>query len=174
MHYSGHEVISLATQRSWRAVIGLSCVILSVWYFDVQLDNFTVFEIKFQKGAIDTSLLAFNILFLVSYIFSWLGDWVSVGHWNKSDGDDGRSKRLLEESPDVHVKDILNELERQLKQNRFTSDQCNSLVKRLEKLDRKYNHRAWYFRFYFYFWYLAFPLIMSILAVYLWFDWAQS
>ena len=170
MHFSGHEVRSLATQRSWRTLIGSSFVILSVRYFGISLDSFTVSELTFPKGAIDKSLLIFHILFLVSYLLSWLGDFVSIGHWNKRDDDDGRSYLELEPSPDVHVKHILSEIKDNLRSGKFTDAHCGRLVGRLEKLDQKYNQQKWYFYIYFYGWYLVFPLIMSISAIYLWFD----
>lgn len=132
--------------------------------FEIDLNKFQIFSIQLKDGAAEYLLIGIHVYFLASLLFHWLGDLVSIGHWNKPTNDDGRSKLLLEQSADVDISDIL----RDLKGNVATvSDaQCRSLVERLQRLSAFYYRFKVWFVIYFFGWYLILPLGLGIYALY--------
>lgn len=173
MHFEKNEVISIASQRSWRAVIGSSFVILSVWHFDISLDNFTVFGLTFQNGAIDQMLLSFHVLFLVSYGFSWVGDAVSIGEWNAGElagsGAWGGSTEIHSRMHRI-VRDLESQIESAKSSSQSNDDGAKGVTISKATLDdlKSISEKQYRFRWYFYFygWYLVFPLMIGISAIF--------
>ena len=175
MHFEKNEVISIASQRSLRAVIGSSIVILSVWHFDISLDNFTVFGLTFQNGAIDQMLLSFHVLFLVSYGFSWVGDAVSIGEWHAGElagsGAWGGSTKIHSRMNRI-VSGLESQIESAESSSQSNDDKATDIkileatLDDLKSSSEKQNRFRWYFYFYFYGWYLVFPLMIGISAIF--------
>ena len=164
MHFGGHEITSLVTQRSTRNLFGSSVFLFVVTKFEIDLNNFQIFSIQLKDGAAEFLLIGIHVYFLASLLFHWLGDLFSIGHWNKPTNDDGRSRLVLEESPDVDISDIL----RDLRKNAATvSDaQCKLLVDRLQSLSAFYYRRKVWFVLYFFGWYFLLPLGLGCYALY--------
>ena len=166
LHFEGQEVVSLATRRAMRNVVATSFAVIIIRYHDVNLDDFTIFELTFGDGAVDRSLIWIHGYLLISWLVSWTGDLFSLGRWNAGEttgesGWDGYTELMSRTGKIIStIEDDIKQQPHELKQR--THDE-------LRKLNTRQTRHRTCFLLYFYGWHLTVPFLLGICAVCLWF-----
>ena len=153
-------------------------------YFDVSLDNFTIFEIQFGGNTIETVFLWIHILSFISYLSSWLGDLISVGYWNSGElliyfGDSASLNDTKQSASRtaivIHKSDNLIEQARHnvKGKNSLSSEnirQFQILARELKRLNRKQKRHRVFFYYYFFGWYFTVPILAGATAIQFWLE----
>lgn len=181
MHFSGHEVISRSTKRGMRNLLVSSFTLLTLSFHHVALDSFTIFGLEFPEGTVSDSLLLIHFVILFSFLISWIGDLISIGYWNSGElvsffgtALDGTKQSASRTAVVIHqLETQIGILELVASKGKPLDPHINKFsqaLRELERLNQKQKHHRIFFYIYFYVWYLVFPMIMSMLAIYFWFD----
>lgn len=110
MHLHGKEMVSLATQRSARQLVGTSLLVVLAKWYQQPLDGLNVFGVPIDPSVIAGAAVAVVIFQSLTFGLHWLGDLFSLPSWNSAEKLNGMSRY----SAGAPVLNVLEELSEKL------------------------------------------------------------
>lgn len=83
MNVDGHSIINERTEKSSRFLVTIGSTIIFIKYFNVPLEDLTVFNVRAPANLFDVVAFAILAFSLTSFLIHWFGDLVSWRGWYK-------------------------------------------------------------------------------------------
>ena len=176
MHLQGKELVSLATQRSARSLTATAIVIVLAKYFAVLPAELELVGVTISETAVAGAMFWIVLLQAINHLVHWFGDCRSMWTWNSAEKVNGLSRwsagsNVLSklDSALENIEEFINERRTDPKSEKSYPDliaaKLDTVVRQLAELKPSIESYRSYGAFYFFGWFLAFPLLVAIIAV---------
>lgn len=172
MHLQGKDLVSLATQRSARALVVTALVIVLAKHYAVLPADLTLVGVTIDQSAVSGAIFWVVGFQAINHLIHWWGDYKSMWAWNSKEKVNGfalhgAGAEILSKL-DYTIKEIATLLEQKKTQSdpeyNF-SDELASIQKNLSDLKPTIESYRSFGAFYFFGWFLALPLAIALAAI---------
>jgi uncharacterized membrane protein len=165
------ELVSRNTRYSSRVLISLSLSMLFSHYFSINLANFEVFGILFERWQIESILIALLMASFLIHLVNWIGDFLGLRNWVVGLKETEVQIFWGGRTPLVSKLKLYLEDWENLKEN-FTTENMETFERQLEDLRKETNRLRSsvltfisYSWFYVVIWMLVLPALLSVWAI---------
>ncbi len=172
MNLQGKELVSLSTQRSARALMATAFVVVLAKHYAVLPSDLELVGVTISQTAVSGSIFWVVGFQAINHIVHWYGDYQSLKGWNSKEKVNGIARigagsalltKLDKALESIDVLRTSRDLGTEPEKNR--SDKLDTIKAELLALKPSIKSFQAFGAFYFFGWFLAFPLTLAILAI---------
>jgi hypothetical protein len=180
MHLQGKELVSLSTQRSARALAATALVIVLAKHYAVLPTDLELVGVTISQTAVSGAIFWVVWFQVINHVVHWWGDYRSIWSWNSSEkvngvGRIGAGSHVLSkldktlESIGTFLDARKNDTKPEAKRLDVIAQELTIIRDELSALKPSIESYRTFGAFYFFGWFLAFPILIAIAAI-LWPD----
>lgn len=176
MHLQGKELVSLSTQRSARALTVTALVIVLAKHYAVLPADLELVGVTISQNAVSGAIFWVVGFQAINHVIHWWGDYRSIWPWNSREKVNGVARigagsHILSkldktlESIDDFLKDRARDTKPEGTYPDHIAKELNSMREELSGLKPSIESYRNFGAFYFFGWFLAFPILISVAAI---------
>jgi hypothetical protein len=177
MHLQGKELVSLSTQRSARALTATALVIVLAKHYAVLPTDLELVGVTISQTAVSGAIFWIVGFQVINHVVHWWGDYRSIWSWNSSEKVNGVGRmsagsHVLSkldktlESIGIFLDTRKNDTKPEGKHLDVIPQELISIRKELSHLKPSIESYRTFGTFYFFGWFLAFPILIGIAAIF--------
>ena len=177
MNLQGKDLVSSSTQRSARVLTATALVIVLAKHYAVLPADLELVGVTINQTAVSGAIFWVVGFQVINHLIHWGGDFCSIWSWNSKEkvngiGRNGAGSHILSkldktlESIDSFLEDRSRDTKFEGNYPDFIAQELTSMRDELSGLKPSIeSHRA-FGTFYFFGWFLAFPILIAIAAIF--------
>jgi len=177
MHLQGKDLVSLSTQRSARALTATALVIVLAKHYTVLPADVELVGVTISQTAVSGAIVWVLGFQAINHFIHWWGDYQSIWAWNSREKVNGVGRFSAGSHILSKLDKTLESIETFLRQRAIDTNpegsNPDSIAKSLESIqdelsDLKPSIKSYrtFGTFYFFVWFLAFPILIGIAAIF--------
>lgn len=177
MHLQGKELVSLSTQRSARALTVTALVIVLGKHYSVLPADLEVIGVTISQTAVSGAIFWVVGFQTINHVIHWLGDYRSIWSWNSREKVNGIDRQTAGshilskldkslESIDVFLDARSRDAKFEENYPDHIASELSSMRDELSDLKPSIESYRTFGAFYFFGWFLAFPILIAIAAIF--------
>jgi hypothetical protein len=184
MHLQGKDLVSLSTQRSARALMATALVVLLAKHYAVLPTHLLLVGVEISQTAVSGAIFWVLGFQAINHFIHWLGDYQSISSWNSREKVNGIGRtsagshivskldRTLE-AIDVFLNTRKNDQSPEGNISDFIAKELDKMRNQLLDLKPSIESYRTFGAFYFFGWFLAFPILFASAAI-LWPEFTET
>lgn len=176
MHLQGKELVSLTTQRSARALTVTALVIVLAKHYSVLPADLLLVGVTISQAAVSGAIFWVIGFQTINHVIHWWGDYQSIWSWNSKEKVNGIGRlsagsHILSkldktlESIDIFLDARSRDTKPAGRNSDYISSELKSMRGEIAALKPSIESYRTFGAFYFFGWFLAFPILAAIAAI---------